>query len=239
MKNGINPQMAENMKLIEGKIGYVFKEKTNLLLALTHSSYANEKRNEKLSSNERVEFLGDAVLNVVISEYIYSRFSKLSEGELTKTRASIVCEASLMKCANSIGLGKHLLLGKGEENTGGRARTSILSDAFEALIGSIYLDGGLQEARNFIYTHMHDVIGGSFSGETFVDYKTMLQEVVQKNGEMKLEYRILSENGPDHNKMFVVQISLAEKVLGKGEGRSKKEAEQNAAKAALSGLQDS
>ena len=225
------------MKKLEETIEYSFKEKMNLLLALTHSSYANEKRNEKLCSNERIEFLGDAVLNIVISEYIYSRFSNLSEGELTKTRASIVCEASLMKCANSIGLGNYLLLGKGEENTGGRTRTSILSDAFEALIGSIYIDGGLSEARNFIYSHMHDVIGSSFSGEAFVDYKTMLQEVVQKNGELKLQYKILQENGPDHNKMFVVQVSLTEKVLGKGEGRSKKEAEQNAAKAALSGMQ--
>lgn len=237
MKNGINPQIAENMQKLEETIEYNFKEKANLLLALTHSSYANERRNERLSSNERIEFLGDAVLNIVISEYIYSRFSNLSEGELTKTRASIVCEASLMKCANSIGLGRYLLLGKGEENTGGRTRTSILSDAFEALIGSIYIDGGITEARDFIYTRMQDVIGGSFSGEAFIDYKTMLQEVVQKNGELKLQYKIFLESGPDHNKMFVVQVYLVEKLLGQGEGKSKKEAEQNAAKAALSGMQ--
>lgn len=237
MQREINSHTAENMKLLEETIEYSFKDKGNLLLALTHSSYANEKRNEKLCSNERIEFLGDAVLNIVISEYIYGRYTNLSEGELTKTRASIVCEASLMKCANAIGLGNYLLLGKGEENTGGRTRTSILSDAFEALIGSIYIDGGLTEARSFIYSSMQEVIGGSFTGEAFVDYKTMLQEIVQKSGELKLQYKILQEKGPDHNKQFVAQVALGDRVLGKGEGRSKKEAEQNAAKVALAGFQ--
>lgn len=232
----IDARILGNMRRLEESTGYAFKDKSNLLLALTHSSYANEKKREKLASNERIEFLGDAVLNIVISEYIYGNFTNLSEGDLTKTRASIVCEASLMKCADRINLGSYLLLGKGEENTGGRTRTSILSDAFEALIGSIYIDGGLSEARNFIYTHMQEVIGGSFVGETFVDYKTSLQEIVQKNGELRLQYEILEEKGPDHNKLFVVQVSLAEKVLGQGEGRSKKEAEQNAAKAALAGI---
>lgn len=237
MKRAIDAKTAENLKKLEETIEYAFKDRGNLLLALTHSSYANERRNERLCSNERIEFLGDAVLNIVISEYIYGRFSELTEGELTKTRASIVCEASLVRCANSIGLGRYLFLGKGEENTGGRTRTSILSDAFEALIGSIYIDGGLSEARNFIYTHMRGVIGGSFSGEAFVDYKTMLQEIVQKNGELKLQYKILQEKGPDHNKQFVAQVSLAENILGRGEGRSKKEAEQNAARVALDGMQ--
>lgn len=237
MKNEINAKTAQNMKKLEETIDYTFKDRKNLLLALTHSSYANENRSEKLCSNERIEFLGDAVLNIVISEYIYSRFSNLTEGELTRTRASIVCEASLMKCSNRLGLGKYLLLGKGEENTGGRMRTSILSDAFEALIGSIYIDGGISEARNFIYSNMQDVISESFSGEAFVDYKTMLQEIIQKSGELKLMYKILQEKGPDHNKLFVAQVSLAEKVLGEGEGKNKKEAGQNAAKAALTGMQ--
>lgn len=232
----IDARMLEKMYRLEKTIGYTFKNRDHLLLALTHSSYANEKKREKLSSNERIEFLGDAVLNIIISEYIYGSFTDLSEGDLTKTRASIVCESSLMKCADRIGLGSYLLLGRGEENTGGRTRTSILSDAFEALIGSIYIDGGLPEARRFIYTHMREVIGGSFAGETFIDYKTSLQEIVQKNGELRLQYEILEEKGPDHNKLFVAQVSLAEKVLGRGEGRSKKEAEQNAAKAALQSL---
>lgn len=237
MQKEIAPHILENMKKLEDTIEYTYKNKRNLLLALTHSSYANEKKKEKLTSNERIEFLGDAVLNIIISEYIYSRFTYLSEGELTKTRASIVCEASLMKCSNSIGLGNYLLLGRGEENTGGRSRTSILSDAFEALIGSIYIDGGITEARNFIYSAMQDIIGGSFTGEAFVDYKTMLQEIIQKNGEQKLQYEILQEQGPDHNKLFIVQVCLSNKTLGKGEGKSKKEAEQNAAKVALASLQ--
>jgi ribonuclease III len=233
MQKSFESILDANIKSIEETIDYCFKDKKNIFLALTHSSFANENKNERLSSNERLEFLGDAVLNIIISEYIYNRFLDLTEGEMTKARAGIVCEASLMKCANGISLGKYLLLGKGEEITGGRTRTSILSDAFEALIGSIYLDGGLSEARDFIYTAMQEIIASSISGETFIDYKTQLQEFVQKSSDQKIQYEILEEKGPDHNKMFVSQVKVAERILGTGEGKTKKEAEQNAAKIAL------
>ncbi len=226
-----------NLQELESKIGYVFKDRANLLLALTHSSYANEKKCESLSSNERLEFLGDSVLNIVTSEFIYKNFPALPEGELTKTRASIVCEGSLLKCAAKIMLGNHILLGRGEENTGGRARTSILSDAFEALIGAIYLDGGLKEAAAFIHRSMSELFNDSGNTEIFVDYKTQLQEIIQKSGEQKVLYRIVDEKGPDHNKQFVAQISVGDTVLGNGEGKSKKEAEQNAAKVAMNKLQ--
>lgn len=222
-----------NIKEIEEEINYCFKEKKHLLLAITHSSYANEIKNDKLSSNERLEFLGDAILNIVISEYIYNRYKDMPEGEMTKTRAGMVCEGSLMRCANGIGLGRYLLLGRGEEITGGRTRTSILSDAFEALIGSIYLDGGINEARNFIYAAMKDIIANSTGGDTFADYKTQLQELVQKNNDLKITYELLEEKGPDHNKLFAIQVKVAERILGKGEGKTKKEAEQNAARIAL------
>lgn len=227
----------KNLHDLESVIGYTFKEKMNLLLALTHSSYANEKRYDGLNSNERLEFLGDSVLNIITSEYIYRNFPSLPEGEMTKTRASIVCEGSLVKCAAKIMLGNHIMLGRGEENTGGRTRTSILSDAFEALIGAIYLDGGLREAEAFIHRSMSELFNDSGSSEIFVDYKTQLQEIIQKSGEQKVSYRIIDEKGPDHNKQFVAQISVGDQVLGNGEGKSKKEAEQNAAKVALNKLQ--
>jgi ribonuclease-3 len=226
-----------NLQGLETVIGYNFKDRMNLLLALTHSSYANEKRCEGLNSNERLEFLGDSVLNIVTSEFIYKNFPSLPEGEMTKTRASIVCEGSLMKCAAKIMLGNHILLGRGEENTGGRSRTSILSDAFEALIGAIYLDGGLKEAAAFIHSSMSELFNVSGNSEIFVDYKTQLQEIIQKSGEQKVNYRIIEEKGPDHNKQFVARISVGDMILGDGEGKSKKEAEQNAAKVAMNKLQ--
>jgi ribonuclease-3 len=228
---------ASIIEELESKIGYTFKDKRKLLLAITHSSYANEKRNEALQSNERIEFLGDAVLNIVTSEYIYNHFSQLPEGEMTKLRASIVCESSLAKCAVRINLGDYLLLGKGEEHTGGRSRPSILSDAFEALIGAIFLDGGIKEAGNFVLKIMNDMLKDLKNNDTFTDYKTEFQEIVQKGGEQKISYHIIEEKGPDHNKLFVVELSLNNRALGTGEGKSKKEAEQNAAKAALIKLQ--
>lgn len=227
----------EKMKELESIISYTFKDRKNLLLALTHSSFANERRSDDLTSNERLEFLGDSVLNIVTSEYIYKHFPTLPEGEMTKTRAAIVCEGSLVKCANKIMLGNYLLLGKGEENTGGRTRISILSDAFEALIGAIYLDSGLKDAGNFIFSTMKELFGDMKSSEVFVDYKTQFQEIIQKTSEQKICYQILEEKGPDHNKLFVSQLSVSNKVYGTGEGRSKKEAEQNAAMAALGKLQ--
>lgn len=236
MSNSHIDEYIENIKSLEQKIEYSFKDKKKLLLALTHSSYANERKSEKLASNERLEFLGDAVLNIVTSDYIYNNYPSLPEGEMTKTRASIVCESSLMKCAVKINLGNYLLLGKGEELTGGRTRTSILSDAFEALIGAIYLDGGLEKAREFISTSMKDIYSSLESGELFSDFKTQFQEIIQKTSDQKIVYRILEEKGPDHNKVFVAQLSVGDMVYGTGEGRSKKEAEQNAAMEALEKL---
>jgi ribonuclease-3 len=218
---------------IEKNISYVFKDKNNLKLALTHSSYANEMKGKNLESNERLEFLGDSILNTVISETIFVKCPKLSEGELTKIRANIVCESSLMKCAEAINLGQHLLLGKGEELTGGRKRVSILSDAFEALIGAIYIDGGAEPAQKFILNKMRNTIMGSINGIIFMDYKTTLQEVIQSKGDNTILYKIISEKGPDHDKIFVSEVLVSGKVLGRGKGKSKKEAEQNAAKKAL------
>lgn len=221
----------ENISGIEELIGYKFKNKKLLINALSHSSYANETKNPG-GSNERLEFLGDSVLSVVVSEYIYKQLNSVAEGDLTKLRASLVCEKSLHSFAQRIHLGEYILLGKGEENTGGRERPSILADAFEAVIAAVYLDGGIEAARkhilNFIPT---DLVHGAKMA--FGDFKTVLQEVVQKNPEEKVEYVLIGEEGPDHNKRFVVEVMLNSQVIGKGKGRSKKDAEQLAAKEAL------
>ncbi len=226
-------QLKEKLASLEEAIGYSFKDKNLILLALTHSSYANENKQEKLKSNERLEFLGDAVLNVVISECIYRDFADLAEGEMTRIRSDIVCEPSLVRQANRIDLGGYLLLGKGEELTGGRKRPSVLSDAFEALIGAIYMDGGIEKAREFICENMGCLIKEAVEGSLFADYKTRLQELVQKSGHSFVKYEIIEERGPDHSKVFVSHVLVNDKVAGRGEGRNKKEAEQNAARAAL------
>ena len=215
---------------LEQRIGYQFKNGKYLRRALTHSSYSNESR-EKPECNERLEFLGDAVLSLVVSNYIYHRVH-LNEGDLTKIRASIVCEKSLFRFAGEIGLGEELYLGRGEEQMGGRTRPSIVSDAFEALIAAIFLDGGLEPASRFILRFVREELD---TGErsAFVDYKTMLQEIVQKNPEEKVSYVLVEENGPDHDKHFVVEVRLNSNVIGRGEFRSKKGAEQLAAKEAL------
>ncbi len=228
--------VLENIELfneLEAVIQYTFSNKEKLLLALTHSSFANERKNLGLVSNERLEFLGDAVLNIVTSEYIYTNFPSLPEGEMTKARAAIVCESSLMKCAASIELGKYLFLGKGEENTGGRNRSSVLSDAFEALIGSIYLDGGMAKARAFILRAMKELLEDYHNNELFIDYKTQLQELIQRHGDRRIGYKIIDEKGPDHDKVFVAQVCVEDQIFGQGKGKNKKEAEQNAAKEAL------
>ncbi len=225
--------LLKNIEKLENKISYKFKDKDNIILALTHSSYANEFKNEKLVSNERLEFLGDSILSVVVSENIYKNYSQLSEGEMTKFRANVVCEASLEHCAHNLNIGKYLLLGKGEELTGGRKRTSILSDAMEALIGAIYIDGGFDCAKEFVLNQMKEFIVDSIKGEIFMDYKTQLQEIAQKNNEQKISYEIIEEKGPDHNKLFVSQVKLDNQVIGVGEGRTKKEADQMAAKSFL------
>lgn len=232
--------ISENMsklKELEKETGYTFKDPGNLVLALTHSSYANEKKAAGLKSNERLEFLGDSVLNIVTSDYIYRNYPELHEGEMTRTRAAVVCEASLMRCAERIRLGEYLFLGKGEENTGGRTRSSILSDAFEALIGAIYIDGGISAARRFILRYMEDIYQDIDRQNEFRDYKTLFQEIIQKQSDQKIHYRILDESGPDHDKTFTAQVLVGNEPYGEGKGRSKKEAEQNAAKDAINNMQ--
>lgn len=218
------------MKELIKKIGYEFKDESLLIRALTHSSYANESGG-KLESNERLEFLGDSVLGFITAEFFFAREQDLPEGELTKLRAAAVCEKSLSAFANRIGLGKHLLLGKGEKNSKGNERPSILANAFEALIAAIYLDGGIKPATKFVTAFLED-----FSAEyyTINDAKTVLQEIVQKNPGELLEYVLVKESGPDHAKSFEVEVRLNANVIGRGKGKSKKQAEQIAAKEALS-----
>lgn len=216
------------MKLLMKRIGYEYKDEQLLSNALTHSSYANES-NRGISSNERLEFLGDAVLSIVVSDYLYKMFPKMSEGELTKLRAKLVCEKSLNKFACILGIREHLLLGKGEENTGGRERPSISADAFEAIIASIYLDGGMAKAKNFILSFVEEEIKNE-NNQAFKDYKTQLQEIVQQSREETIKYVLTSETGPDHDKRFTVEVHINSNVVGKGIGRSKKDAEQMAAK---------
>ena len=222
-----------NISLLEEKIEYNFKDKEVVFTAITHSSYANERKTKKLKYNERIEFLGDSVLSLVISEYLYKMYPNLPEGELTVTRAKIVCENSLSKCATDINLGKHLMLGKGEELSGGRSKMSILSDAFEALIGAIYLDGGFDTARGFILKYMENIIKSCVEGKLFYDFKTQLQEIIQQNGEQHISYIVIDESGPDHNKTFKTEVRVNNVTIGQGNGHSKKESEQSAAKDAL------
>ncbi len=212
-------------------IGYKFKDIQLLKRAMTHSSYANENKDSE-GSNERLEFLGDAVLSIIVSDSIFRDYKNLPEGELTKIRASLVCENSLCSFAKEINLGEHLLLGKGERLTGGDSRPSILADAFEALIAAIYLDGGMEAASKFVMNFVGRELADNHGG-AFEDYKTMLQEIIQQNPEEVLEYRLVGESGPDHDKRFEVNIMLNSNVIGSGSARSKKKAEQLAAKEAL------
>ena len=229
-------EINKNIDSFEEIIGYKFKNREYILEALTHSSYSNE--NKSFKYNERMEFLGDSVLGIVISDYIFEKEKGVPEGELTRLRANIVCEESLGSVAKDINLGAHLLLGKGEEATGGRERKSILADAFEAVIASIYLDGGIEPASEFILLNLKNIIKDSIDGKIFRDYKTQLQEELQRNGAKNIWYKIIDEIGPDHNKTFVMEVGANETALGKGIGKSKKEAEQNAAKAALSFMRE-
>ncbi len=220
----------DRIEKLEKIIGYTFSDKKLIHQALTHSSYANERKNPA-GCNERLEFLGDSVLSIVVSDYLYKNLN-VAEGELTRVRASLVCEKSLHVFAKQIHLGEFLFLGKGEENTGGRERPSILADAFEAVIAAIYLDGGIEPAAKHILHFMPEDIQHP-KKPAFSDFKTVLQEIVQKNPEEKVEYVLIGEEGPDHNKRFVVEVCLNSQVIGSGKGRSKKEAEQLAAKEAL------
>lgn len=220
-------------KEFEGNINYEFKDKELLLLALTHSSYTNENKKHFFASNERLEFLGDAVLSVVISEFLYSNNKDMAEGDMSKIRSGIVCETSLAMVSKNIDLDKFLLFGKGEELTGGRNRESILADAFEALLGAIYLDSDINTAKQFILSIMKDIIKDVIDGVIFIDFKTKLQEKVQHDGVLSIRYNIIDERGPDHDKVFKANVEIEGKVMGEGFGRTKKEAEQNAAKEAL------
>lgn len=219
------------MKQLEEKIGYRFQNPKYLKEALQHSSYANEARHGT-RSNERLEFLGDSVLSIVVSEFLYTHFTHLPEGDLTKYRSMLVCERSLCGFARQVGLGQWLKLGKGEENTGGRDRDSILADAFEALIAAIYLDGGMEQARDFVLTYVKPEMASAEFAQNR-DYKTALQEVIQRNREEKVTYELVDEHGPDHDKSFTVEVHLNSNVIGRGTGKSKKEAEQLAAREAL------
>lgn len=221
---------------IESELNYSFKEKKYLLRALTHSSYSNENKKEKLKNNERLEFLGDSVLGLIISEYLFSHYSNLEEGQLTKIRAKIVCEASLGEASRNLKLGEYMLFGRGEELTGGRERTSILSDAFEALIAAIFLDGGMVCARNFVLKSLEAVIEDAVQGKLFIDYKTRLQEVIQVQKGNRIKYDIVKEEGPDHAKIFYTEVRLNDMIIGVGSGHSKKESEQEAAKEGLKRL---
>lgn len=222
--------MTKSIQQLQDTIGYKFHNLVFLEVALTHSSYANEVKHQ-LKYNERQEFLGDAVLSIIVSDYLFNNYT-VPEGELTKLRAAIVCEKSLDVMANKIHLGEYLRLGRGEEMTGGRTRPSIIADAFEALIAAIYLDSGIESARAFVLPFVTEMLEHEDS-LSFKDYKTILQEIIQQNPEEKLVYKLVGEKGPDHDKRFVVDVMLNSNVIGKGEGRSKKNAEQMAAKEAL------
>lgn len=229
----INNKKLSELKKLQENIQYHFEDIKLLKRALTHSSFANEHKESGLRYNERLEFLGDSVLGVTISYYLFNGYPTYPEGELTKLRALIVCEPSLATVSKEINLGEYLFLGKGEQATGGRSRVSILADALEALIGAIYLDGGFENAKKFILKNLQSIIQDSVEGKLFLDYKTQLQEIIQKNNKSKIEYKVIKEEGPDHNKIFYVEVKNENIILGMGSGKSKKEAEQNAASAAL------
>ena len=222
------------IKDLETAIGYRFRNISLLQNALAHSSYANERWHDSLKSNERLEFLGDSILGMVTAEYLYRNFPDRPEGDLTRMRADMVCEQALAQVADRIDLGKHLLLGNGEETGGGRHRDSILADAVESVIAACFLDGGMEPARNFINTFvLTDVPVKKLRN---ADYKTALQELVQQKKNQVLAYALVGESGPDHDKQFRVEVSLNGKVVGEGIGSSKKRAEQAAARAAIAKL---
>ena len=218
------------LKDLQKTLGYEYKDIKLLERALTHSSYANEK-GPGHRCNERLEFLGDSVLGFITAEYFFTHFKDMPEGELTKLRAATVCEKSLYEFAKEIDLGAYLLLGKGELHSGGRERTSILADAFEAVIASMYLDGGMDAAKTFVLKFVQKAIENR--QVSFKDYKTALQEVIQKNPEETLKYVLINETGPDHKKTFEVEVHLNSNIIGRGTGRTKKHAEQEAAREAL------
>lgn len=229
----IPDHILTTVETLESKIGYKYKNKQYAINALVHSSYSNEHHSFAAKNNERLEFLGDAILDFVLSLVLYNDKATLSEGEMSKMRALIVCESSLNTCAVEMGLGELILLGRGEEVNGGRTRPSILSDAMEAIIGSIYLDSGMDEAEKFIMGLLGDIYHKAVSGMLFMDYKTALQEELQKSGDVQIQYKLMEAMGPDHSRTFKIAVYSNGKAIGTGMGKSKKDAEQMAAKAAL------
>jgi ribonuclease-3 len=222
--------MRKALQELQEKIGYQFQEEALLKQALTHSSFANEQKINKLKNYERLEFLGDAVLELISSEFLYNENVDMPEGQLTRMRASMVCEPALAYCARDISLNSYILLGKGEEATGGRTRDSIISDVMEAVIGAIFLDGGIENAKKFIYRF---VLSDLENKILFLDSKTLLQEEIQKKNTAQLRYELVGETGPDHDKQFHVEAYLNNQLIGCGVGRTKKSAEQQAAYEAL------
>ena len=234
----IGSNRKKKLQKIQRETGYIFNDETILNQALIHRSYANEFKRDKIYDNERLEFLGDSVLGLVVSNFLFNEYRELTEGELSKYRANLVCEESLSKIATSLELGEYLLLGKGEEANGGRQRPSILADALEALIGGMYLDGGMAATQRFIILRF-------FNEDTFEqekiskkDYKTSFQEEIQKLGYGDIEYRIVREWGPDHDKNFEVEVKVGRRTFEKGEGKTKKEAEQQAARNSIKKIEE-
>ena len=222
---------SRELSLLEERLGYKFKNIKFLETGVTHSSFSNETK-EHVPYNERQEFLGDAVLSIIVSDYIFENYTKLPEGELTKLRASLVCEKSLCGFSNELELGSFLRLGHGEELMGGRERPSILADAFEAVLAAVYLDGGIEPATKIVLRFIKKALE-HVENAAFKDYKTLLQEIIQKNPEERLTYVLVGESGPDHDKRFDIDVMLNSNVIGHGIGKSKKTAEQHAAKEAL------
>jgi len=221
------------LKEFQEVIGYKFTNESYLRIALTHSSYAHENKNKKIKFNERLEFLGDSVLGLIVSKYIFENYPDLPEGNLTKIRAAVVCEKTLYECALNIDLGKYIIIGRGEEHTGGRKRPSILSDAYEALIAAMFLDSNLETVREWILGQLCEYIDAAARGKIAKDFKTEFQEEAQNRGDVEISYKVVSSSGPDHNKTFVVNVFLNGVLMGEGEGTSKKKAEQTAAKNGL------
>lgn len=221
---------------LERKLNINFKDRELLEIALTHSSYVNGKKNVKF--NERLEFLGDSVLQLCISEYLFSHYEDKSEGELTKRRALIVCENSLYEIAKRWEIGKYIKMSRGEELTGGRERVSILADCVEAIIAAVYIDGGFEKAREFIIYNFEETIEKAIKNKIILDYKTKLQEVMQQNGDVSIEYGLTKYEGPPHRRKFYTQVSVDNRILGNGIGYSKKESEQSAAQEALRMLEE-
>ena len=222
-----------DLQKFERNIGYTFKNKELLKKALRHTSYAHEKN---LESNEKFEFLGDSILEFLTSKYIYSNYKKLNEGEMTKVRATVVCGKTLSKIANLLDFSDFLYIGKSEQKSDGTKRPAILENTVEAIIAAIYLDGGLEPAEKFIVENLKGEIEQATKHVGDKDYKTVLQEKLQKNGEVKIEYKTIGESGPDHDKTFIADVQLNGKFLAKGKGKSKKEAQMQAAKKALENL---